>query len=94
MVHSYRRWPVHGSALHGDRCTAACEAHTNLADELICLLADNVWNEVVTIHRSRVVLQMPLPLHVDIPRTQGEVLIYHLELLYRNTCNFPTNIFF
>jgi hypothetical protein len=23
----------HGSALHGDRCTAYCEAHTNFADE-------------------------------------------------------------
>jgi hypothetical protein len=27
---SYLCWPVHGPALHGDRCTAGCEAHTNL----------------------------------------------------------------
>jgi hypothetical protein len=32
---------LHGSALHGDRCTAGCEAHTTFADESICLLADN-----------------------------------------------------
>jgi hypothetical protein len=37
----------HGSALHGDRCSACCEAHTNFADESTCLTADNVWNEVV-----------------------------------------------
>jgi hypothetical protein len=30
--------------LHGDRCTAGCEAHTNFADESICLFADNVRN--------------------------------------------------
>jgi hypothetical protein len=48
----------HGSALHGDRLTAGCEAHTNFADESICLLADNVHNEVVTIHRSQEVLKM------------------------------------
>jgi hypothetical protein len=35
----------HGSTLHGDRCTAGCEAHTNYADESVCLMADNVWNE-------------------------------------------------
>jgi hypothetical protein len=48
----------HGSAHHGDRCTAGCEAHTNFADESACLLADNVRNDVVTIHRSQEVLKM------------------------------------
>jgi hypothetical protein len=42
----------HGSALHDDRCTAGCEVHTNFADESVCLMANNVRNEVVTIHRS------------------------------------------
>jgi hypothetical protein len=41
---SYLCWPVHGPALHGDRCTAGYEAHTNSADEPVCLMADNVWN--------------------------------------------------
>jgi hypothetical protein len=31
---------------------SACEAHMNLDNESACLTADNVWNEVVTIHRS------------------------------------------
>jgi hypothetical protein len=35
---------VHGSALHGDRCTAGCEAHTDYADESVYLTADNVCN--------------------------------------------------
>jgi hypothetical protein len=35
----------HGSVLHGDRCTAGCEAHRNFADESAWLLAHNVWNE-------------------------------------------------
>jgi hypothetical protein len=48
----------HGSALHGDWCIAVCEVHTNFANESACLTANNVWNEVVTIHRSQV-LKMP-----------------------------------
>jgi hypothetical protein len=48
----------HGSALHGDRCTAGCEVHTNFADESGCLMADNVRNEVVVIYRSQEVLKM------------------------------------
>jgi hypothetical protein len=44
--------------LHGDRCTAGCGAHTNFADESACLKADNVRNEVVTIHRSQEMLKM------------------------------------
>jgi hypothetical protein len=32
----------HGSALHGDRCSAA---HTNFADESACLTADDIRNE-------------------------------------------------
>jgi hypothetical protein len=36
---------VHRSGLHVGRCTACCEAHMNFADELACLMADNVWNE-------------------------------------------------
>jgi hypothetical protein len=31
---------------------------TNFADKSICLLADNIGKEVVTIHRSQVVLKM------------------------------------
>jgi hypothetical protein len=39
--------PVHGAALHGDRCTAGCDSDMNFADESICLLADTVRNEVL-----------------------------------------------
>jgi hypothetical protein len=48
----------HGSALHGDRDAACREEHTNFADESASLTADNVRNEVVTIHRSQEVLKM------------------------------------
>jgi hypothetical protein len=56
------------SALHGDRCAACREMHTNFADESACLTADNVRNEVVTIHRSQEVLKMLSSLHIDIFR--------------------------
>jgi hypothetical protein len=59
---------VHGSALHGGRCAACCETHTNFADESACLTADNVPYEVVTIHSSQEVLKMLSSLHVDIFR--------------------------
>jgi hypothetical protein len=59
---------VHGSALHGGRCAACCEAYTNFANESACLTADNVWNEVVTIHRSQEVLKVLSSLYVDISR--------------------------
>jgi hypothetical protein len=39
---SYLASPVHGVTLHGNRCTAICEAHTNFADESVCLIANNV----------------------------------------------------
>jgi hypothetical protein len=48
----------HSSALHGYRCIIGREVHMNFADESACLTADNVRNEVVTIHRSQVVLKM------------------------------------
>jgi hypothetical protein len=35
-------------------------------DESACLMADNVWNEGVTIHRPQEVLTMLSSLHVDI----------------------------
>jgi hypothetical protein len=57
---------VHGSALHDGQCAACCEAHTNFADESACPTADNVRNEVVTIHGSQKVLKMLSPLNVDI----------------------------
>jgi hypothetical protein len=51
----------HASAHHGDRCITGCEAHTNLADESACQMADNVRNDVVTIHRSPEMLNMLAP---------------------------------
>jgi hypothetical protein len=51
---------LHGSALHSDRGAACREVHTNFADESACLMAYNVRNEVVTIHRSQEVLKMSL----------------------------------
>jgi hypothetical protein len=34
-----------------ERCTARCEADEKYTDESVCLLADNVRNELVKIHR-------------------------------------------
>jgi hypothetical protein len=56
---------LHGSALHSDQCTAGCVVHTNFADESAFLTADNIWNEVVTMHRSQEVLKM-LSLYTEI----------------------------
>jgi hypothetical protein len=55
---------AHDSGLQGDQCAACREAHMNFAHES----ADNIWNEVVTIHRSQEVLKMLSSLHVDIFR--------------------------
>jgi hypothetical protein len=57
---------VHGSALHGSWCTACCGTHMNFSDESACLMADNIRNEVVTIHRSQEVLKMLSSLHIHI----------------------------
>jgi hypothetical protein len=40
----------------------------NFANESACLMADNIWNEVATIHRSQEVLKMLSSLHIDIFR--------------------------
>jgi hypothetical protein len=53
----YIYWCIHGCALHGDQCTAGCEAHASFANES----ADNIWNEVVTFDRSQL-LKMPYSL--------------------------------
>jgi hypothetical protein len=59
-----------------------------------CLLANNVRNEVVTIHRSQVMLKV-LSLYMQIFLALAEeVMIYHWELFCGNIRNFPTNIFF
>jgi hypothetical protein len=49
-------------------CTACSEVHMNFANESASLMADNVWNEVVTIHRSQEVLKILSSVHVDIFR--------------------------
>jgi hypothetical protein len=33
------------TALHGGRCAACYQAHTNFADESACLIAGSVWNK-------------------------------------------------
>jgi hypothetical protein len=54
----YFVYRFHGSALHGGRCAVCYEAHTNFADESVCLTADNVRNEAVTVHIPQDVLKM------------------------------------
>jgi hypothetical protein len=55
----------HGFALHGDRGPACRQAHTNFADESMCLAAGNLRNEVVAIHKLQEMLQIP-PLYTYI----------------------------
>jgi hypothetical protein len=38
------RFTAHSSAVHGEWCTASCEAHANIANESVCLMASNIWN--------------------------------------------------
>jgi hypothetical protein len=77
---------VHGSALHGDRCAACSGVLTNFADESACLTGDNIWNEVVTFHRSQGVFKMLSFLHVYMSRnklfrkrTQVQQSFLHLQ---------------
>jgi hypothetical protein len=59
----------------------------------ICLLANNIQNDVVTIYRSQEVLKM-LSLYTQIfLALVEENLISPSKLFCRNICNFPTNIF-
>jgi hypothetical protein len=57
-------------------------------------MTDNIRNEVVTIHGLQEALKM-LPVSTEtFPELAEDVLIYLLKMLYRNICNFLTNIFF
>jgi hypothetical protein len=65
----------------------------NFADESICVLANSVRNEVVTIHRSQVVLKMLSHYMYTFLAPAQVILIYTFTLSCRNIYNFPTNIF-
>jgi hypothetical protein len=91
---SYLYLPIRGFELHGDWCTVSCEVHTNFADESIRLLADDVRNEVVTIHRSQEVLKMLSSYMQTFLAPVEEVLLYLFKLFCRNICNLSMNIFF
>jgi hypothetical protein len=83
----------HGSELHGDWCTAGCDAHTNFVNESICLLDDNVPNEVCS-YSSQVTrdVENAVPLHVVIRHTGGSSdLTYEAVCMY--ICNLPVNYF-
>jgi hypothetical protein len=58
------------------------------------LLADNIQNEVVTIHRSQEMLKMVTLYTQTFLSLAEEVLIYPSKLFCRNTFNFFTNILF
>jgi hypothetical protein len=77
-----------------DRGAACREAHTNFADESLCLSADNIRHEVVTLHRSQKVFKMLSFYRQTFLAPAEGVLIYPLKLFCRNICNFPMNIFF
>jgi hypothetical protein len=71
----------HCSTLHSGWGTACCEAHTNFANESACLMADDILNKVVTIHRSQEVLKM-LSLYtqlIGLLKTQIQQYFFHLE---------------
>jgi hypothetical protein len=76
---------VHGSALHGGRCAACYKAHMNFTDESACLAANNVQNEVVTIHRSQEVLKMLSSVHIDIFHN-----CFVKKHRYNNPCTYST----
>jgi hypothetical protein len=90
---SYLCWPFHRFELNGELCTAGCEANTNFADESICVLADNVQNEVVTIQRSQEVLKLLSLVHVDIPRTGGKGSDLPSEVVLQEYLQFPLEYF-
>jgi hypothetical protein len=75
-----------------DWCTTSCEVDTYFVDEPICLLADNIQNEVVTTYRSQVLKMLSVYMQTFLAPVE-EVLIYSLKLFCRNICNFLMNIF-
>jgi hypothetical protein len=52
--------------LHSDKCTAGREVQMNFADKSVCLLAYNVWNEVITVHITQGGVENTVPLQEDI----------------------------
>jgi hypothetical protein len=70
--------------VHGDLCTAGYEAHANFVDELICLLANNVLIEVVTIHRPYEMLKFVSIYTQTFLSPAEEVLIYSMKLQFPN----------
>jgi hypothetical protein len=54
-----------------DWCTTSCEVDTYFADESMCLLADNIWNEVVNNSQITGGVENAIHLHADIPCTCG-----------------------
>jgi hypothetical protein len=67
-------------------------AHANFDDESICLLADNIQNEVVTIHRSQV-LKMLSSLPVDIPCNGGRSSDLLSGAVLQDCLQFPDKYF-
>jgi hypothetical protein len=57
-----------GSALHGNRCTAGCEAHTNFTNESACLTADNILQKSIYNSQTTGYVENAVPLEVHIFR--------------------------
>jgi hypothetical protein len=74
--------------------SAPSAVRCNFADESICLLANNIQNEAVTIHRSQDLLKMLSHYTWTFLTPAKEVLIYPLKQFGRNICNFLINNFF
>jgi hypothetical protein len=76
------------SVLHSDSCTTGCEAQMNFDVESVCLLADNVQNELVSNSQITESSENGGLLHKTFIEPMEGVLIYTLGLFCRNICNF------
>jgi hypothetical protein len=72
-----------------------CGAQTTLSDGWVCLLADNIRNEVVSVTHitGDVVLQILSLCTLTFVAPTEQVLIYPLKLLCRNIYNFSYEYF-
>jgi hypothetical protein len=72
-----------------------CEVHTNFADESICLLANNVQNEVRSYNSQNTEgAENAVPLRTDTPCTSRRNPDLPFEAVLQEYLQFPTNILF
>lgn len=77
---TYRDVLVHTSAPYDKWCTTTCEVNTNFAAESVSLMAHNIWDDVITLHKSPILQKMLYPYMQTFLMLVKEVLLSSLKL--------------